>query len=53
MDILWLILTLLAVAAVLGGLTRAVRDDGLGHREPPRSHPQDGDSTPVMHVFSR
>jgi hypothetical protein len=53
MDIFWLILTLLATAAVLGGLARAVRDDGLGHREPPRSHPHDNDGTPVMHVFSR
>ena len=53
MDILWLILALLAVAAVLGRLARAVRDDGLGPREPPRSHLHDDDGTPVMHVFSR
>ena len=41
MDILWLLLTLVALSAGLGGLAHVVRADGLGHREPPRSHPDD------------
>lgn len=50
MDILWLILSLLTVATSLGWLARVVHDDGLGDREPPRSHPSDA---PGTHVFSR
>ncbi|ADG74119.1 hypothetical protein Cfla_1217 [Cellulomonas flavigena DSM 20109] len=47
MDIFWLILTLLALSAWLGRLAHVVREDGLGHREPPRSHPDDTPSTRV------
>lgn len=49
MDIFWLILTLLALSAWLGWLAHVVREDGLGHREPPRSHPDD---TPLTRVRS-
>ncbi len=38
MTIVWIALTLLLLAAWLGWLTALVRGDGLGHREPPRSH---------------
>ncbi|MBD7917663.1 hypothetical protein H9657_05125 [Cellulomonas sp. Sa3CUA2] len=53
MDILWLLLATLSVAALLGGLARAVRDDGLGDREPPPSHLDDAHRTPLTQVFSR
>lgn len=53
MDIIWLVIALLAVAAVLGALTRTVHGDGLGHREPPRSHLHEADRTPTTQVFSR
>ncbi|WP_196250700.1 hypothetical protein [Cellulomonas sp. JZ18] len=38
MDILWLVLSLLALAAWLGWLWRLVTRDGLGDRRPPASH---------------
>lgn len=53
MSILWIVLALPALAVWLGWLARVVREDGLGHREPPRSHLGDEGGTPVTHVFSR
>ncbi|MFC8192829.1 hypothetical protein ACFUMH_14320 [Cellulomonas sp. NPDC057328] len=38
MDILWLVLSLLALAAWLVWLWRVVVADGLGDRRPPASH---------------
>ena len=41
MDIFWLVLTVLAAAALVAwlvALARLVGDDGLGHRPPPPSH---------------
>ncbi|WP_177199704.1 hypothetical protein [Cellulomonas sp. KH9] len=52
MDMLWISLTLLTAAGWITWLVRVVRDDGLGHREPPRSHPHEAE-VPATHVFSR
>lgn len=41
MDIVWIILGLLALTTWIAWLVRVVREDGLGHREPPRSHHED------------
>ncbi len=41
MDLLWLVLTLLLAALWVAWLVRVVRRDGLGHREPPPSHPHE------------
>ena len=46
-----MVISLLVLAAWLAALVHAVRGDGLGDREPPRSHPED--TTPVTRVFSR
>ena len=52
MDILWLVLALLAATLWVAWLTRVVRQDGLGDREPPRSHPHE-DQPPATQVFLR
>lgn len=51
MDIVWMVITLLVLAAWLAALVHAVRGDGLGDREPPRSHPED--SAPAARSSSR
>ncbi|MCC2334746.1 hypothetical protein [Cellulomonas wangsupingiae] len=51
MDIVWMVIALLVLAAWLAALVHAVRGDGLGDREPPRSHPED--SVPGTRVFTR
>lgn len=55
MDIVWLVISLLALAAWLTWLWRLVARDGLGDRRPPASHEawQDRDGLPSVPVGSR
>ena len=53
MDLFWLVASLLALAALLGLLVRVVQDDGLGHRAPPRSHPEDAAHAPTADLAPR
>ncbi|GIG40151.1 hypothetical protein [Cellulomonas phragmiteti] len=46
MDLVWIIALLAALPASLVALVRTVRTDGLGHREPPRSHPSEPGTRP-------
>ena len=52
MDIIWVVITLLAIAAWLGWRGRLLRHDGLGERPAPRSHP-DWTEAPELRSFIR
>lgn len=52
MDLIFLILIALALAALSSGVTRVVRRDGYGHRAPPVSHPRwDDDDAGLPHLW--
>lgn len=51
-DIIWVVITLLAIAAWLGWLVHLLRQDGLGERPAPRSRP-DWTEAPELRTFAR